>query len=899
MIAYEAATSLRKPLQNHGTGRVSVCADDDSKQYQIPLQLDFFRNDKFTGRSDVLERIHESLAGQKENKQPNVVVLHGIGGIGKTELAVEYTHLHQESYSSIFWVDCSTEIQRTVASYKLQVKLGLKRLVDEKGLNPVLDERNLDVVEAIRDWFSEALNKEWLLIFDNLNDLEILDIMDYIPRAAWGSIIITSRQREFLSYGITIGISEMSSEEGLSLLAKTARFGRDLKPDDQQLALKLLHSLGYFPLAIEQAGAYLSQRISEDPESYHRALANYLDSYERNAKMLLQYKRLSVIGSRRNDSALTTWEVSFNAIKQESPEASYLLQLCGFLANSDIFEEMFSLGRKLPANDTTFQESVSKLASYSLQRLAHEVVQLVARSLRLKGEEEYRNYLPFEQRILPHLDQAVNNMQRFLSSPTTEVIIRPPLNSIERSPLSTLYDIAEGWSLWGWGAVSDISISCRLYLLSDVESISENWELAYRLGHIYRNQGLHSSAEMIYGWAFTEASTQLHGEHPKALEIAGDLAWAIILQEKYDDASDWYSWLLASRGKVLGKGHPATLGALKGLATISRCRGNYDKALPLYFEALAGRQKRLGQNDILALNVMVNIAEVFSAQGEYEEALRWYERALLGGARDAWRETSEDTGDSRKYWRHPPAPGKAILGEMHQSTLKMIHNIGVLYEEKGVYNEALMWYERAVSRQQKILGETHKDTLWTIYHIGIVYQALRKYDDAWRWYERALTGAQETYGEKHEDTLQMIHSIGLLLHQQGKYKEAWSWYKRALAGRQEIFGDEHSETLQTIHNIGVLFEDQGKYKEALKWYWRALDGREKILGEIDEDTMWTIRNIGDVFQALGKYKEAGRWYKRALPGQQEIFGERHEFTLLTIQNIGLAFQRQVWESRGH
>lgn len=234
------------------TTGVSARPGADFREYHIPFQLDFFRNDKFTGRRDVLERVHDSLGRPKEHSQPNVVVLQGTGGIGKTELAVEYAHLHQESYNSVFWVDCSTDnsvrhsflriASRVLRHYAgkaaepathnaFAARLGLKGLVDDKGLNSTLDERALEVVEAMRNWLAEGPNRGWLLIFDNLDDLETFNIMDYIPRTAWGSILITSRRRGFLSYGTTMEIPEMGLEEGLSLLSKIARFDRDLNPD--------------------------------------------------------------------------------------------------------------------------------------------------------------------------------------------------------------------------------------------------------------------------------------------------------------------------------------------------------------------------------------------------------------------------------------------------------------------------------------------------------------------------------------------------------------------------------------------------------------------------------------------------------------------------------------------
>jgi hypothetical protein len=121
---------------------------------------------------------------------------------------------------------------------------------------------------------------------------------------------------------------------------------------EQNVAAKLLQLLGYLPLAIEQAGAYISVQRQSLSHSGSQALRRYLDTYKKNAKSLLQeHPRRSVWGYR-NDTVFTTWEVSFNAIRKEAPRAAELLLSCGFVARSDIFEDMFRYGRNLPENGT-------------------------------------------------------------------------------------------------------------------------------------------------------------------------------------------------------------------------------------------------------------------------------------------------------------------------------------------------------------------------------------------------------------------------------------------------------------------------------------------------------------------------------------------------------------------
>ncbi|KAI0546757.1 hypothetical protein F4679DRAFT_556899 [Xylaria curta] len=950
--AFQAAIRAEKTFKRNGEFiRVPDYLDTNSGEYNIPFQLDIFRNDKFTGRVDILERIHQSLGHYKKHGSPNVVVLQGMGGIGKTELAVEYAHLHQDSYSSIFWIDCATEnsvrrsflrVANRVFRHYVQsalepatpdtvaTRLGVKGPFDEKGSNSNSDERTSEAVEAMKKWFGEEQNKEWLLVFDNLDDLEAVHITDYIPRTTGGSILITSRRRGFSSYGTPIEVPEMKVEEGLQFLASISGLRRDHTPNERQLAFKLLELLEYFPLAIEQAGAYLSLRISDEPESYSLALKDYLVSYQRNAKMVLQYKRSSAAWSSRNDTIMTTWEVSFDAIKKESRAAYELLLLCGFLAGSDIFEEIFSLGHKLPTNDTTFSEIASKLSSYSLvrfrcahdafsihplvqvwarerlswdmqQRLAEDAVQLLYRAIHFKLEHEPCYYEYFETRIIPHLDRAIEIMHKFLGSSTARSSFLPPWNSVRQTTMSTWYDLIEGWYLWGYGIVSDIHMFCRGYLVSGYGPIRK-WKLAYELGTVYRNQGLYQNAEKMYRWAFDEAQKNLHVEHPKTLEIAGDLADIMYSQGRYDDASDWYNWLLASRRKVLGNEHHSTLGATKGLARISVARGDIDTALRLYLEAFAGRRKRLGNYDILTLNVLEDIVALFDKQERLDSEASYWRQQLISGLQRKLGENHHKTLSAQfktadlltEHGRYDEALSlyervldgrQKTLGTKDEKTIITLENIVRVLESQGKHCEASNRRQLLLSELQRMFGKSHERTRIVWYNTATLFFNLGKYDEALSWYGRTLAEQQETLGERHKSTLYTMGRIARVLGNQGKYDEALCLFQRTLAAQQEVLGEKHKDTLETMHDIATILEDQGKYDEALDWYQQTRAGQRETLGDKHEDTLHTMYHIATVLQNHGYYDEALCLYQQILAAQQETLGKKHRDTLYAVYRI--------------
>ena len=185
------------------------------------------------------------------------VVLYGIGGVGKTQLALQYIDLHHQDYSSVFWVNAASEqtlrlgfvqIMQQLIDYHAQLQylddgepdyteigrlLGMPGKVSELGRCSVQqqgDEQH--IVNAVKRWFNNRDNTRWLLVFDNLDDLESFDLNDYIPSGRHGTVIITSRRRESLQGRQGLEISQMNDGEAEKLLIQSAniRFD-DLTPN--------------------------------------------------------------------------------------------------------------------------------------------------------------------------------------------------------------------------------------------------------------------------------------------------------------------------------------------------------------------------------------------------------------------------------------------------------------------------------------------------------------------------------------------------------------------------------------------------------------------------------------------------------------------------------------------
>ena len=209
--------------------------------------LPFHRNDNFTGRDRELAEIHKALhSGDAATPRRRVMVLHGLGGIGKTQLAVQYAYIHQKYYTSVWWVNASTSqtlsegflgIAQQLLSYytkntvtglkpdnaQIAVALGLPPdAVDQKGeLNASRDTMGI-VVNAIKSWFSAEDNNQWLLIIDNYDDVKNVNIYGFLHPSSSGTILITSRSRDIRHIGKELEVQKVTEDEALEILRRSA-----------------------------------------------------------------------------------------------------------------------------------------------------------------------------------------------------------------------------------------------------------------------------------------------------------------------------------------------------------------------------------------------------------------------------------------------------------------------------------------------------------------------------------------------------------------------------------------------------------------------------------------------------------------------------------------------------
>ncbi|KAJ7467921.1 P-loop containing nucleoside triphosphate hydrolase protein [Mycena latifolia] len=274
----------------------------------------------FHGRQTILADIHQYFT-QDTGKQ-HIYVLYGLGGSGKTQIALKFIDESASKFSDIFLIDTSTPET---------IDTGLKRIAATKQIG--------DTAQDALDWLRSKKN-EWLLFFDNADDPKI-DLHNFFPRCKHGNILITSRNPELRGYGSHSLVSDMEEIEAVELLLRSS--AQYITPENIDTATEIVkvskilfiyplssfwQALWYLPLAIVQAGAFILKSGS---------LNSYLALYAKNKEQLLRQKP----AQSHDDYAwtvYTTWQISFGKLSQT---AAMMLQLCSFLHHGGISEQIF------------------------------------------------------------------------------------------------------------------------------------------------------------------------------------------------------------------------------------------------------------------------------------------------------------------------------------------------------------------------------------------------------------------------------------------------------------------------------------------------------------------------------------------------------------------------------
>ncbi|KAF7175615.1 hypothetical protein CNMCM7691_009180 [Aspergillus felis] len=238
--------------------------------------------------------------------------------------------------------------------------------------------------------------------------------------------------------------------------------------------------------------------------------------------------------------------------------------------------------------------------------------------------------------------------------------------------------------------------------------------------------------------------------------------------------------------------------------------------------------------------------------------------------------------------RQAVAGFKKLLGTDHRSSLVSLNNLGLVLRSRGEYEEAETMLRKALAGSEKVLGLDHPTTLMCIGNLGTVLTLRGKHMEGERLCREALSGFAKTFGDDHPSTLTSVHKLAMAVKFQGRFAEAEMLYRRALAGYEKMTGISHLDMLMTTSELGSVLGYQGKYQEAELMNRQVLASYEQRLRANHPLKLVAMNNVASTLMWQGKYREAEGLLQQTLTGSQEVFGADHPGTVTSVDNLGFA-----------
>jgi tetratricopeptide (TPR) repeat protein/transcriptional regulator with XRE-family HTH domain len=826
LVEVNALSSTPTEIEVSGEISTSSSSTDRLTLWTVP----YLRNPYFTGRDDLLDllNMHLSTTRQGDSTTTHRVALtqpqaiKGLGGIGKTQIAVEYAYRAREQgqYTHTFWIDAASK-EAMMTSFTT-----LAELLPEF---PAKNETNQQkLVKAVKRWL-EQCQERWFLIFDNADDLSL--IQEYFPHQGNGSILLTTRANAVGSLAASIEVEKMGLVEGTHLLLRRAQRFAQASDEEVNEAGNIVVALDHFPLALEQAGAYI--------EETGCSFDTYLQLYQKHRKALLA--RRGAQNTNYPDSVATTWSLSFQKVEQANPAAAELLRLCAFLAPDHIPEELLKDGvqywppllQQATADLLAFNQMLEELLKFSLvKRLVgdhmlslHRLVQVVQIDT-MNPEEQ----IQWAERVIC----AVNTI--FPPDPSTR---------IDTWPLCLRY--------LEQAQVCDTLIQHYLCVLPDAADLLD------RTGTYLCEHASYTSAEPLFLRALRIREEQLGTEHPDVAHTLNGLADLYRQQGKYEQAEPLYQRALHIREETSEHDHPNIARTLNGLADLYRQQGKYEQAEPLYLRAWRIREQALGLEHPDTARTLSGLATIYFEQGKYEQAESLYQQALR---------IREQT-----------------LGPEHPDLARTLNNLAGVYFKLGEYERAEPLCQRALHLWEQALGQEHPLVSYALGNLSELYQQQGKYKQAEPLCQRSLRIREQTLGQEHLAVASSLNDLASIYQKQGMYTLAEPLFQRALHIWEQQIGLEHPDMAHTVNGLAMLYYEQKKYAEAEPLFQQALSIREQALEPDHPDIAETLHGFAGLQEAQDNSEKAVSLYCRALAIRVKVYGQQHPKTIDTRERL--------------
>ncbi|KAG8724639.1 hypothetical protein FRC09_016184 [Ceratobasidium sp. 395] len=659
----------------------------------------------FTGCERQISQVVNCLLSRANERR--VCVVHGLGGSGKTQIALKSVERTQNKWSDIVYVDATTRDSATTT---------LKGFAQARKIG--------ETHEDTLRWLESSL-QSWLLVIDNADDPD-LGLQKFIPGGSHGSVLVTTRLRSLALLGQGPGsdcdVGQMESEDAIELLLTKARMKDDvLSREDTESAAKLVENLGYLALAIVHAGAYIFCSKTSITKYRKQCLENTRISLER-------YSKLAGNTEEYEKTIYTTWVMSYERL---SPHTQRTLGLMAHLHHGSITEEIF------------------KRAASNMDRTTYTP----------PNDDELATRKHVRDCLTPFLDADGHWDSNAFSTVMDELVLYSLTDYDRVNEAFVLHVLVQDWvsTMVPDSRVTALMHTSHLLALSIDEGFIDSKTHIYlrglllhvrklldKLGKtnvtdaahlviVYHDDGWWNEAGVLWVQVVNELKQTLGELNSDTLASIGNLAAIYSYQGRWDEAEVLQARVVDAMKQTLGELHPDTLTTMDNLANTYWNQGRWDEAEALQARTVDAWKQTQGEMHPDTLTSMNNLARTYSNQGRWDEAEALHVRVL-----DASKQT---------------------LGEIHPNTLSSMQNLALTYSGQGRWAEAEALEVRVLDAKKQTLGELHPSTLLSMSYLASTYRSQGRWDEAEALQTQTVAANKQVFGEQDCRTLEAIERL--------------------------------------------------------------------------------------------------------------------------------------------
>ncbi|MFF0106632.1 FxSxx-COOH system tetratricopeptide repeat protein [Streptomyces hirsutus] len=666
---------------------------------------------RFTGRDQLLTQTRTTLVERRR------VALAGLGGVGKTQLALAYVERYRHEYEVVWWIRAEDDVA-LIEDY-----LNLAR---EHGVPIDPQSEQAQQIERTRRWLEDR--DSWLLVFDNAEAEDMVDA--YLPQRRSGQVLVTARNQHWRN-ATTIIVPPWKRSESVAFLTPPA--------DQVREADTLAAFLGDLPLALDQASSYMQETST--------SLHDYL--------VLLRSRTSDVLalGSVSNypRTVASTWLTAVATIRKELPIAHELLNLCAFLAPEGIPHRLLQSWdqdfprklRPLHEDRIVYNRALSILSRYSLLQATgngitiHRLVQMLARQSMTPAERRRHaaTAVLFAEHAFPADVAATDHW-------ATCDLVMPHALTAARHAVEQNVSLQKSVSLYGrigeflriqgryQQALEILRDSAEILRRSHDFTSPDLPDTLVRIGMVLRASG--NLAESL---TTLEEAIQLEEEsrgrnHPKVAVTLNTAGTVLRGMGSFTRAQEFHHRALTILELAVGSDHPACATTLNNIGNVERCVGQAESAITTHLRAVDIREAALGSRHPDVATSLNNLSNAYADVGDFPSARQCVEKAV---------EIDEEA-----------------LGSDHPALAADLINHGVILFELGQIEEADQTLERALRINEAALGAEHPDVGVILTNIAAVRQAAGEPEQAKSLLSRALS----IIGSDGPDTAAVLHNLG-------------------------------------------------------------------------------------------------------------------------------------------